>query len=141
MVEDPTTFLEVVGKEISTVEPATTVEVVVPHVVVETEVKMVEDSATLVINVQMGELTIQLSVVVDQATVEGSNQGHHDGGEATKVAPSDRQGASSSSFDDKEEELDLFSRFFWCSKSRDFIMEIVRPSSTSQGYTNARAHF
>lgn len=145
-VKDPATFLEVVGNKISIVEPAMTTEVAIPLMVVETQAKMVKDSATPVIesilediNIQTRELIIRWPMVVDQAAVEGTDQGHHDGGEATEVMSSDSQGTSSCSFND-EEELNLFlPDFFWCSRIWDFILEITRLSSTPQRYP--RAHF
>lgn len=35
----------------------------------------------------------------------------------------------------------LFSRVFWCSRNQNLILEIPRPSPTSQGYPDPRAHF
>lgn len=125
VVEGPTTFPEAAREEV-TIEPFASTKVVVPRVVMETVAKMAEDSTTLMIesaledvNVQTREMTLRSPEVVDQVVAEGSGQGHHDGGGATRAEPSNSQGTNSSSFDEEEEEeeeeeFDLFFPEFFC---------------------------
>lgn len=102
MADDSATPSGVVsGEKNAVVEQATTTEVVVSLVVVQTKVKVAEDLITRVIesvledtNDQSRELVIRSPEVDEKEKEEGSDLDHHEGKEVSKVIPTKPQGTT-----------------------------------------------